>query len=87
MRVLALAILTISAVSATSSARSQTYDPAFPVCLHVFTRGDNYYDCSYTTLPQCNGSASGRAAQCVINPYYAGATGPQRRDRGYRRAY
>ena len=46
MRVLALAILTISAVSVTSSARAQTYDPAFPVCQHVFTRGDNYYDCS-----------------------------------------
>ena len=87
MRVLALAILTISAVSVTSSARAQTYGTAFPVCLHVFTRGDNYYDCSYTTLPQCNASASARAAQCVINPYYAGTTGPQRRDRGYRRAY
>ena len=33
-------------------------------------------DCSYTTLPQCNASASARAAQCA-NPYYAGTTGPQ----------
>ena len=81
MRVLALAILTISAVSVTSSARTQTYDPAFPVCLHVWTRGNNYYDCSYTSLPQCNASASGRAAQCVINPYFAGAQAPA----GYRR--
>ena len=87
MRVLALAILTISAASVTSSARAQTYDPAFPVCMHVFTRGFNYYDCSYTSLPQCNVSASGRAAQCDINPYYAGATGPKRRDRRYRGAY
>jgi Protein of unknown function (DUF3551) len=87
MRVLVLAILAISTVSVTSSARAQTYDPAFPVCLHVWTRGNNYYDCSYTTLPQCNASASGRAAQCIINPYYAGATGPQGRDRRYRRAY
>jgi len=87
MRVLASAILTISAVSVTSSARAQTYDPAFPVCLHVWTRGANYYDCSYTTLPQCNASASGRAAQCVINPYYVGATRPQGRDRRYRRGY
>jgi Protein of unknown function (DUF3551) len=22
--------------------------------------------------PQCNASASGRAAQCIVNPYYAG---------------
>ncbi|CAN7487241.1 DUF3551 domain-containing protein [Bradyrhizobium sp. LjRoot220] len=84
MRVLVLAML---AVSVTSSARAQTYDPAFPVCLHVWTRGNNYYDCRYTTLPQCNATASGRAAQCIINPYYAGATGPQGRDRRYRRAY
>ena len=87
MRVLALAILMISAVSVTSSARAQTYDPAFPVCMHVWTRGNNYYDCSFTSLPQCNGSASGRGAQCIINPYYAGATGPQRRYRRYRGAY
>ena len=87
MRVLTLAIFAISAVSVTSSARAQPYDPAFPVCLHVFTRGDNYYDCTYTTLPQCNASASARAAQCVIKPYNAGATGPQGRDRRYRRAY
>jgi len=87
MRVLALAILAISVVSVTSPACAQTYDPAFPVCLHVFTRGNNYYDCSYTTLPQCNATASGRAALCVVNPYYAGATGPQGRDRRYRRAY
>jgi hypothetical protein len=88
MRVLALAILAISAVSVTSSARAQTYDPAYPVCLHVWTtRGSNWYDCSYTTLPQCNASASARSAQCVINPYYAGATGPRGRDRRYRGAY
>jgi hypothetical protein len=86
MRPLALAILTISAASVTSSARSQTYDPAFPVCMHVWKRGYSYYDCSYTSLSQCSASASGRAAQCDINPYYPGATGPKRRDRRYRGA-
>jgi len=39
----------------------------YPVCLHDYRH--NYYQCSYTSLPQCNASASGRAAQCVINPY------------------
>ena len=86
MRILALAILAIGMVSIEPAA-AQTYDPAYPVCLHVWSRGNNYYDCSYTSLPQCNGSASGRPAQCVINPYYAGATGPQRRDRRYRGIY
>jgi Protein of unknown function (DUF3551) len=40
----------------------------------------SYYECRYTSLPQCNATASGRSAQCVINPYFAGAQDP-----GYRR--
>ena len=73
MRILALAILAIGAASAAAPAQAQTYDPRFPVCLHVMGR-ISYYDCSYASLPQCNMSASGRSAQCVINPYYAYAS-------------
>jgi hypothetical protein len=80
MRILALAILAIGTVS-TGPAAAQTYDPAYPVCLHVYTRGANYYECRYTSLHQCSLSASGRAAQCVINPYFASAGEPA----GYRR--
>jgi hypothetical protein len=80
MRILALAILAIGMVSI-GPAAAQTYDPAYPVCLHVYTRGANYYECRYTSLPQCNASASGRSAQCVINPYFRGAQEPA----GYRR--
>ena len=83
MRILALAILTVATVLTAAPGRAQTYDPAYPVCLHVYTRGANYYECRYTSLPQCNASASGRAAQCVINPYFAGAEEP--RERHYRR--
>ena len=76
MRILALAIFgTLSIGSATA----QTYDPAYPVCLHVYDKGANYYQCSYTSLPQCNASASGRAAECVINPYFASAEEPWKR--------
>jgi Protein of unknown function (DUF3551) len=70
MHVFALAILATGAISI-GSAAAQTYDPAYPVCLHVYTLGANYYECRYTSLPQCNASASGRSAQCVINPYFA----------------
>ena len=80
MRILALAILVIETVPIVPAA-AQTYDPAYPVCLHVYGRGASYYECRYTSLPQCNASASGRSATCVINPYYAG---PQERA-GYRR--
>ena len=84
MRVLAFAILTIGTLSI-GAAAAQMYDPAYPVCLHVYTRGANYYECRYTSLPQCNASASGRAAECVINPYFASARVPARRH--YRRVY
>ena len=85
MRILAFAtILAIGTVSI-GPAAAQMYDPNFPVCLHVWDRGANYYDCSYTTLPQCNATASGRAAACVINPYFAGPRVPA--GRNYRRVY
>ena len=71
MRRLAWTILAVATMLLAAPAWAQTYDPAYPVCLHVYTRGANYYECRYTSLPQCAMSASGRAAQCVVNPYYA----------------
>jgi hypothetical protein len=79
MPILTLAILAIGMASM-GPAAAQTYDPAYPVCLRVFGPG-TYYECRYTSLPQCNASASGRSAQCVINPYFGGAQEPA----GYRR--
>jgi hypothetical protein len=88
MRILALAILTIGVVSASGPARAQTFDPAYPVCMHVVDWGTVYEDCRYVTLAQCAMSAAGRAAQCNINPYYAGATAsPGRHDGRHRRVY
>jgi hypothetical protein len=72
MRILVLAILAIGTIS-TGTAEAQTYDRAYPVCLRVHA---HYYECQYTSLPQCNASASGRAAQCFINPYFANAEEP-----------
>ncbi|QWG15458.1 DUF3551 domain-containing protein [Bradyrhizobium sediminis] len=89
MRILALALLIIGTVSAAGQARAQTYDPAFPVCMHVVAWGGGAYeDCTYYTLAQCAMSAAGRGAQCNINPYYAGANAALRRnDRRHRRVY
>jgi hypothetical protein len=85
MRILPLAILTIATVSATPLARAQTYDPKYRICLQVYQSWrDYYFECAYTSLAQCNISASGRAAQCIMNPYYAG---PTRRERRHRRVY
>ena len=81
MRILALAILAIGMVSI-GPAAAQTYDPTFPVCLRLYDR-TIYYECSYTSLTQCNASASGRAAQCVINPYFGGAQEQALQHRGW----
>jgi hypothetical protein len=72
MRNLALAILLIATLSAAAPASAQTYAPGYPICMQVWGP-INYYDCSFTSLPQCNLSASGRPAQCVVNPYVASA--------------
>ena len=89
MRIPALVILTIATVAAAPSARAQTYDPNYPVCLQVYQGYvDYYFECTYTSLAQCYMSASGRSAQCVVNPFYAGPKKPPaRRDRRYRRVH
>ena len=84
MRIPALAILAIGIIS-TGPAASQTSDPAFPVCLRLYDR-TIYYECRYTSLPQCNAAASGRSAQCFINPYFANAQVPAD-NRRHRRLY
>jgi hypothetical protein len=89
MRILALAILTMATVLTATPTLAQTYDPKYPVCLQIYQgMTDFYFECAYTSLAQCNMSASGRAAQCVINPYFAGAkTSPGRRDRQRRHVH
>jgi hypothetical protein len=82
MRIPALAILAIATVAAAGPVAAQTYAPDYPVCLHVYGPA-TYYECRYTSLAQCNLSASGRAAQCVVNPYFANAQEPI--GRSYRR--
>jgi uncharacterized protein DUF3551 len=94
MRISMLAIVALGAIAAAPSARAQTYDPSYPVCLHVYGP-ISYYECRYTSLPQCAMSASGRAAQCLVNPYLAiypyaanASIDPaQRRHKRYRRVY
>ena len=87
MRIPALAILTIAAVLTATPALTQTYDPKYPVCLQIYQGfTDYYFECAYTSLARCNMSASGRAAQCIVNPYYTGTKAPPgRRDRRHRR--
>jgi hypothetical protein len=73
-----LGLLAISAITAAGAAPAQA-GVDYPVCLRVY--GDPTYDeCRYTTMAQCAATASGRAAQCFVNPFLASAAvGPHGR--------
>ena len=76
MRVPTLATLMIVIGLMTAPAWAQTYDPRYPVCLQVSTIDGSYIDCSYASPAQCAASASGRSAECIVNPYFAGKQVP-----------
>ena len=80
MRKVALIVLALGAASAIEPAVAQPRG-GYPICLRVV--GPDYYECAYTSFAQCNASASGRAAQCVLSPFVANASEP--RPRGRRR--
>ena len=72
MRISGLLLLALGTIGMTAPARAQTYDPNYPVCLQVYqSMVDYYFECGYTSMAQCAASASGRSAQCVVNPYFA----------------
>ena len=66
---------------------AQTYDPNYPICLQIYGRDCSYVACGYASMDQCRSSASGRAAQCIINPYYARGYINPYYARGYRRKH
>jgi hypothetical protein len=75
-RAISASIVLAASLALAAPARAQTYDPAWPVCLQVVSSlGGSYYQCAYTTMAQCQATASGRAASCLANPYYAGPGG------------
>ena len=83
MRLLALAILTIFRSLTMAPADAQTYGGNGPICL-VQTQwgGSRSIYCSYSSMAQCQATASGLSATCDINPYYANARVPA--EPGYR---
>jgi Protein of unknown function (DUF3551) len=72
MRLLVLTILALAASAAAGPVAAQPYDPRYPVCLRVYGPA-TYNECAYTTLAQCQATASGRAAECYPNAFYANA--------------
>ena len=79
MRLFAAAIM-LAGFALAGGAHAQTYSPDYPVCIQVYAPLQ-FIDCRYTSIPQCQASASGRAAMCQINPFYVGEPAPSRRRR------
>jgi Protein of unknown function (DUF3551) len=69
-------LLGVGTISAAAPAEAQMYDPRYPVCMQVSTIDGSSTGCGYSTMAECAASASGRAAQCFANPYFARATKP-----------
>ncbi|MEZ2142704.1 DUF3551 domain-containing protein [Bradyrhizobium sp. DN5] len=67
-------IVTLGALLLAAPSHAQTFDPRYPICMHVYSGsnggGGDWYDCSFLSAPQCRATASGRAATCDLNPYY-----------------
>ncbi|MGY3533820.1 MULTISPECIES: DUF3551 domain-containing protein [Bradyrhizobium] len=80
-----LTIIAAIGIGLTAPAAAQMYDPNYPVCLEVYggRLTPEYIDCSFTSLPQCQATASGRSATCSVNPFYKGPKKPTR-ERGQR---
>lgn len=72
----AVAVPLFAALVIAGPAHAQTYAPGAPVCLHVFgeLEGERI-DCIFASFAQCQAAASGRPATCVMNPYFAQASG------------
>lgn len=66
------ALPVIGTMAAVAPARAQAYDPNYPVCMQVFGPLSRT-ECRYFSIPQCQASASGRSAQCSLNPFFANA--------------
>ncbi|MHB0768066.1 DUF3551 domain-containing protein [Bradyrhizobium sp. 5.13L] len=69
MRRARLALIAIAALLNSGCADAQTYDPDYPVCMQIYGPV-GYFDCRYSSLPQCRYLAVGRSASCVVNPYF-----------------
>ena len=61
-----LALMAAGAVSVAMPAAAG----GFPYCIKGCDFGAGAGDCSFSTLAQCQATASGRDASCAANPYF-----------------
>ena len=63
-----LALMAACAVSAAAAMPAVARD--FPYCIKGCDFGAGGGDCSFSSLAQCQATASGRDASCAANPYF-----------------
>jgi hypothetical protein len=61
-----LALMAAGAVSVAAPAAAGE----FPYCIKGCDFGGGAGDCSFSSLAQCQATASGRDASCAVNPYF-----------------
>ena len=71
MRALGWMMVGIATNLVSTVSQAQAYDQNYPVCIQAYGVGGTHVDCSYTSLSQCQASASRLPAQCLANPYFA----------------
>jgi Protein of unknown function (DUF3551) len=67
MRRACLALVAAGAMSAAMPAAARE----FPYCIRGCDFGAGAGDCSFSSLSQCQATASGRDASCAANPYFS----------------
>ena len=81
-----LALMVAGAVSAAIAMPAAA--GGFPYCIKGCDFGGGAGDCSFSTLAQCQATASGRDASCAANPYFnAKAEMQTDRSRQFRRRF
>lgn len=78
MRLLGALLLALSALCTTKPASAQMYDPRYPICMRVYGElvGDRM-DCIFKSMQECQASAAGNPATCLVNPFYAPSYTPR----------
>ena len=62
--------LALMAAGAVSVATPAAAAGGFPYCIKGCDFGAGAGDCSFSSLAQCQATASGRDASCAANPYF-----------------
>ncbi|WP_409411010.1 DUF3551 domain-containing protein [Bradyrhizobium jicamae] len=62
----------LAAFLVTRPASAQMSDPRYPVCMRTYgVQVGDRMDCVFMSLDQCQASALGLPATCLLNPYFA----------------